>query len=84
MPCICCYLQNFSFSKNTTLLNFYSYRLATVNAFLGIVGIVQCGRILAWRSSQKGQTPAEQIKDAKDDVAETAKGVKGDVKSALK
>jgi len=58
--------------------------LATVNAFLGMVGIVQCGRILAYRSSQKSQTPAEQIKDAKDDVVDTAKGIKGDVKSALK
>jgi len=58
--------------------------LATVNAFLGLVGIIQCGRILAWRSSQKGQAPAEQIKDAKDDVIKTAQGVEADVKSALK
>lgn len=49
-----------------------------------MVGIVQCGRILAYRSSQKGQTPVEQIQDVKEDVVEAAKGVKGEVKSALK
>jgi len=39
---------------------------------------------LAWRSSQKSQTPTEQIKDAKDDVVDKAKSIKGDVKDALK
>jgi hypothetical protein len=38
--------------------------LAAVNFFLGVVGVVQCSRILMWQQSQKGlpQAVKEDVK----------------------
>lgn len=51
--------------------------LATVNFFLGCVGVVQVSRILSYNYKQKGLTAGEQVKVAKDDV----KGVATDLKA---
>lgn len=45
-------------------------RLATVNFFLGCVGVMQVTRILTYRRGLKGETK---------DIKETAKGVVEDV-----
>ncbi|KAH6973491.1 mitochondrial pyruvate carrier, partial [Ilyonectria sp. MPI-CAGE-AT-0026] len=49
--------------------------LATVNFFLGIVGLIQISRILAYESKQK-KTAAGVVADIKQDVKETIKEVK--------
>ncbi|KAK4042501.1 hypothetical protein C8A01DRAFT_44513 [Parachaetomium inaequale] len=42
-----------------------NYLLAAVNFFLGVVGVVQCSRILMWQQSQKGlPEAAEEVKEA--------------------
>ncbi|KAL3426549.1 hypothetical protein PVAG01_00058 [Phlyctema vagabunda] len=51
--------------------------LATVNFFLGCVGVVQVTRILLWRNSPEGKA-AQQLADAKQ-AAESAKGKVEDV-----
>jgi len=58
--------------------------LAAVNFFLGCVGVVQVTRILAYNHTHKGETAKEQLEEAKDDVIDVAKGIKGDVKNAIK
>lgn len=59
-----------------------NYLLAAVNFFLGIVAIVQVGRILTWQQEQKkltGVPVSEQIKEA---AVEAKEEVKDKVKSA--
>ncbi|GKT45935.1 putative mitochondrial transport protein fsf1 [Colletotrichum spaethianum] len=48
-----------------------NYLLAAVNFFLGVVGVVQCSRILMWQSSQK-KSAAELAHEVKEDVKEAA------------
>jgi hypothetical protein len=48
-----------------------------VNFFLGIVGVVQVGRILNYNYTVKGQTAGEQVEAAKEDVVEKAGDLKG-------
>lgn len=55
--------------------------LATVNFFLGMVGIVQVTRIINYNYSVKGKTTAEQVEDAKEDVTEVAGKAVNAVKS---
>ncbi|KKY33897.1 putative upf0041 domain protein [Diaporthe ampelina] len=51
-----------------------NYLLAAVNFFLGVVGVVQVSRILAWRSSQKDiKTVADAVGEAKDEAKEAVK-----------
>lgn len=59
-------------------------RLATVNFFLGVVGVVQVSRIVSYNMSVKGETPKDLAVEAKDSVVESAKGLKGDVIDAVK
>jgi hypothetical protein len=59
------------------------YSLASVNFALGIVGVIQVSRILAYNRSVKGQTAGQQVDAAKADVKVTAEGVKDDVKAAV-
>ncbi|ROW16393.1 hypothetical protein VPNG_02882 [Cytospora leucostoma] len=40
-----------------------NYLLAAVNFFLGVVGVIQCSRILAYRSSVKNETALDKVKD---------------------
>ncbi|ROW10475.1 hypothetical protein VMCG_01866 [Cytospora schulzeri] len=40
-----------------------NYLLAAVNFFLGLVGVVQCTRILMHRSSVKNESVVDQVKD---------------------
>lgn len=40
-----------------------NYLLAAVNFFLGAVGVVQCTRILMYRSSLKNETALDKVKD---------------------
>ncbi|PQE21263.1 UPF0041 domain protein [Rutstroemia sp. NJR-2017a WRK4] len=51
--------------------------LATVNFFLGMVGVVQVSRILLWRQSEKNKSALEQVEDkaieAKDKIVNAAK-----------
>ncbi|TVY49176.1 putative mitochondrial pyruvate carrier 2 [Lachnellula cervina] len=58
--------------------------LAAVNFFLGVVGVIQVTRIVSYNMSVKGESPKEALEEAKDNVVETAKGVKGDVVDAIK
>ncbi|KAK3298523.1 uncharacterized protein B0H64DRAFT_385391 [Chaetomium fimeti] len=42
-----------------------NYLLAAVNFFLGVVGVVQCSRIIMWQQSQKGlPEKVEEVKEA--------------------
>jgi hypothetical protein len=59
-------------------------RLATVNFFLGVVGVVQVSRIFMYRASVKKETPKEQVEAAKDSLIETAEGLKADIVGAVK
>jgi hypothetical protein len=59
-------------------------RLATVNFFLGIVGIVQVSRIVAYNMSVKDQTAKQQLVEAKEGAKEVAKGLEKDVVNAVK
>lgn len=58
--------------------------LATVNFFLGLVGVVQVSRIIAYNYSSKGKTAAEQLEAAKEDTVVTAQGLKEDAKAIVK
>jgi len=58
--------------------------LATVNFFLGCVGVIQVSRIINYNLNHKGETAKEQIDEVKEGVVDVAKEIKGDVKSAIK
>jgi len=58
--------------------------LATVNFFLGIVGVVQVSRIVAYNMAQKDKSAAEQLEAAKDSAVDAAKGLKKDAIDAVK
>jgi hypothetical protein len=58
--------------------------LASVNFFLGLVGIVQVSRIAMYNASQKKLTAGEQIEAAKDGAVESATGLKEDVVAVAK
>jgi len=60
------------------------HRLATVNFFLGLVGIAQVSRIVAYNMSVKNQSPKEQLVEAKEGAKEVAKGIEKDVVNAVK
>jgi hypothetical protein len=53
-----------------------------VNFCLFLVGTVQCSRILAYRSSQKGST-TEALKDMEKDLENSAKSVEKKVEAKL-
>ena len=55
-------------------------RLATVNFFLGIVGVIQVSRIVAYNYSAKGKS----LEGAKEDIVDSAKGLKEDAIEAVK
>lgn len=57
--------------------------LAAVNFFLGVVGVIQVSRILAYQRSVKGQTAGEQLEAAKDETIAAAEGVKDKVQAAV-
>lgn len=50
--------------------------LATVNFFLGMVGIVQVSRILYHNYTTGAKTTGEQVEAAKEDVVDAAKDLK--------
>jgi hypothetical protein len=58
--------------------------LAAVNFFLGVVGVVQVSRIVAYNASQKGQTAGQHVEELKEGAADTAKGLKKDVEATVK
>jgi hypothetical protein len=58
--------------------------LAAVNFFLGLVGVVQVSRIVTYNMSQKGETVGDQVNEAKVDVKDVAKDLKGTVEDAVK
>lgn len=60
------------------------HRLATVNFFLGIVGIVQVSRIVAYNMSVKDKGVKEQLVEAKEGAKDVAKGIEKDVVNAVK
>jgi hypothetical protein len=83
---VCCVLQFPEDTKDCgagALLIIILNSLAAVNFFLGVVGVIQVSRILAWQRSVKGQTPEQQLEAAKDSAVEAAKGVTEDIKSAV-
>jgi hypothetical protein len=45
------------------LLTRGSNRLAAVNFFLGVVGVVQCTRILMYNQSQKNKSTVEKVEE---------------------
>ncbi|RDW92526.1 mitochondrial pyruvate carrier [Coleophoma crateriformis] len=57
--------------------------LATVNFFLGCVGVAQVTRILLWRRSPEGKA-ALQLEAAQQSAVDTAKDVKGKVEDVIK
>jgi len=58
--------------------------LASVNFFLGLVGIVQVSRIFMYNASQKKLTAGQQVEAAKDSAVESAAGLKQDAIEAVK
>ncbi|RDL41023.1 Mitochondrial pyruvate carrier [Venustampulla echinocandica] len=58
--------------------------LAAVNFFLGIVGVIQVSRILAYNYRVKGEGPKVQAEAAKESVIESAKGLEKKVVEAVK
>jgi len=58
--------------------------LGAVNFFLGLVGVVQVSRIVAYNMSQKGETVGDQVQEAKVDVKDVANDLKGTVEDAVK
>lgn len=58
--------------------------LAAVNFFLGIVGVIQVSRIVAYNMSQKGETVGNQVKEAKEDVKDVATDLQVKVEEAVK
>lgn len=71
--------RRFSLSRTTRSLSpadmcmLPLYRLAAVNFFLGIVGVVQCTRIFMWHQSQKNKTLPEKVEEVKEEVKEAVK-----------
>jgi hypothetical protein len=59
-------------------------RLAAVNFFLGIVGVIQVSRIVAHNYSNKGDSTTAQLEDAKEDIVDSAKGLEKDAIAAVK
>ncbi|KAJ4416045.1 hypothetical protein N0V82_006968 [Gnomoniopsis sp. IMI 355080] len=47
--------------------------LAAVNFFLGVVGIIQVGRILVYRSSQKNKTVVDEVKEGVESAKDAVK-----------
>lgn len=47
--------------------------LAAVNFFLGVVGIIQVGRILVHRSSQKNKTVVDEVKEGVESAKDAVK-----------
>jgi hypothetical protein len=60
------------------------HRLASVNFFLGLVGVVQVSRIVAYNSSQKKLTAGQQVDAVKEGAVDSAKGLKEDVVATVK
>lgn len=58
--------------------------LATVNFFLGVVGVIQVGRILSYNYKTKNEGAAAQLEEAKEGVKEDIKGVVDSVEGAVK
>lgn len=58
-------------------------RLAAVNFFLGCVGTVQVGRILAYQRRVKGASTTEAVGIEAQEEKEVAKGVVKDPKGAV-
>lgn len=58
-------------------------RLAAVNFFLAGVGIIQLGRIAAWKAKVKKESPKEQLVSAKDSVIGVAKDAEHKVEAAV-
>jgi len=58
--------------------------LASVNFFLGIVAVIQVGRILSYNSKVKNEGVKEQAVEAVDSVKETAKGLEESAINAVK
>jgi hypothetical protein len=59
-------------------------RLAAVNFFLGIVGVIQVSRIVAYNYSNKGESTTTQLEDAKEDIVDSAQSLKKDAIAAVK
>ncbi|CAG8956927.1 hypothetical protein HYFRA_00011976 [Hymenoscyphus fraxineus] len=57
--------------------------LATVNFFLGVVGVIQVSRIMMYRNSAEGKAALE-LEAAKSSVAEKAGEIKGKVVDVVK
>ncbi|PBP24669.1 UPF0041-domain-containing protein [Diplocarpon rosae] len=57
--------------------------LATVNFFLGLVGVIQVSRIAVHNYGQ-GKTTSAQLEEAKEGVVETAEGLKKETVKAAK
>lgn len=60
------------------------YRLAAVNFFLGLVGVIQVTRIASHNMSVKNQTPGEALEEVKEGAVDAADGLKADVKEIVK
>lgn len=58
--------------------------LAAVNFFLGIVGVIQVSRIAAYNYNKKGESTTEQLEGAKEDIVDSAQGLKKDAIAAVK
>jgi len=58
--------------------------LAAVNFFLGVVGVIQVGRILSYNYSHKGESTKEQLEEAKVEAKSVAEGLKKDVVDVVK
>jgi len=59
-------------------------RLAAVNFFLGIVGVIQVSRIVAYNYSNKGESTTAQLEGAKEDIVDSAESLKKDAIAAVK
>jgi hypothetical protein len=62
--------------------NYSICSLAAVNFCLFLVGTVQCGRILAYQSSQKGST-TEALKSMEKDLEGSAKSLEKKAEAKL-
>ena len=58
------------------------YSLAAVNFFLGIVGITQVGRIMAYQRTLKNQPTSKTLEDDIKNVATTSEGIVKDPQGA--
>jgi hypothetical protein len=55
-----------------------------VNFFLGVVGVIQVSRIVAYNYSAKGQNAEQQLESAKDSAVAAGEGAKEEVKEIVK